>query len=67
MVHGIQEWFMDVHGMLMYNKFVLENANVLTTFKLIKAPMVGSSAPNLDCRPVDPLAGTETVKQDKQI
>lgn len=47
--------------------FVLENANVLTTFKLIKAPMVGSSAPNLDCRPVDPLAGTETVKQDKQI
>lgn len=56
-----------VHGMLMYNKFVLKNANVWTTFKLIKAPMVGSSAPNLDCRPVDPLAkGTETVKQDKQ-
>lgn len=61
MVHGCS-WHVD--GMLM---FVLENANVLTTFKLIKAPMVGSSAPNLDCRPVDPLAGTETVKQDKQI
>lgn len=53
-----------VHSRHVDVQLVLANANVLTTFKLIEAPMVGSSAPNLDCRP-DPLANALKLSNHK--